>query len=206
MKFRVYLLTLAANPLVPQSSSYVSFTQFQTSSLPLSWRAKIAFPNKEKLNQSFKMFLCLSAFAAVFSPFFHSASIHPIISKELSFSLRIHPQNKSNPLSEKEHFFLFFPRSPSDFHFEKFSFFLSPFIRLRLGWCYFLCIKRWWHSDKYKSMDRSMTFSRTKPEHFAPKDLKSLFAVFHIKPHDDVVDSRYITIIYWKAKARNRFV
>lgn len=47
--------------------------------------------------------------------------IHPIISKELSFSLRIHPKNKSNPLSEKEHFSCF-ALPLLTIHFEKFFF------------------------------------------------------------------------------------
>jgi hypothetical protein len=99
-----------------------SCTSFQTSSLPLSRKyknslhrkskAKRKEKSKEKLNQSLKMFLC---FYFRSDSFLLSSSIYPIISKELSFRLRIHPKYKSNPLSEKEHFSLF-----SHFHFGKF--------------------------------------------------------------------------------------
>lgn len=158
--------------LYPQSP-----TSFQTSSLPLSGcKAKIASPKikyekkkelKEKLNQSFKMFLCLYFFLL------RSTSIHPIISEELSFRLRIHPKNKSNPLSEKEHFSLFSP-----FPFWKVFSFL------------FLCVFEIFfassvdgHSDRIqnKSMDCSVTvFFRCLEKHSSSKDLKLLFAVVHI--------------------------
>lgn len=131
------------------------------------------------MNQSFKMFLCLYF---CYDFFLLSASIHPIISKELSFRLRIHPKINQTHCPRKNIFLSSFwtpPTLPPFSHFGKF-FSLSLLCVFEIFFLHQAVDGIRTESKINQWIARRLFFFFAFEKHSTSKDLKLLFAVFHI--------------------------
>lgn len=167
-------------------------TQLQASSSPSSWKHKshTSIGTRGKIERKIESILQNVSLSFGFSDFFpllHSSdNLKGNCHSAYEFTLKI-----NQTYCPRKNIFLF----SLHFHFEKF-FLLFLFLHSVCIWddvIFFASsvdgIRTEFEINQWIAQWLFLSCSDRGEKHFTPKDLKLLFAVFHIKPHDDVVDT-----------------